>query len=145
LAWIQICLSNFTCFVGGAPIPQGSKKAFVRGGRVSLVEANDKLKPWRKTVTETVSSLLLQTEPCAHAVEVELLFVMPRPKSVTRQHMTVKPDLDKLTRAVFDGVTDSGLWVDDSQVIGVLARKTYEYPTASPGVHILIRHAEKIS
>lgn len=142
---MSTCLSNFTCFVGGAPIPQGSKKAFVRGGRVSLVEANDKLKPWRKSVTETVGSVLFQAEPCAHAVEVELLFVMPRPKSVTRQHMTVKPDLDKLTRAVFDGVTDSGLWVDDSQVIGVLARKSYEYPTASPGVHILIRHAEKIS
>jgi Holliday junction resolvase RusA-like endonuclease len=142
---MSICLSNFTCFVGGAPIPQGSKKAFVRGGRVSLVEANDKLKPWRKTVTETVSSVLFQAEPCAHAVEVELLFVMPRPKSVTRYHMTVKPDLDKLTRAVFDGVTDSGLWVDDSQVVRLLASKAYETLPGGAGVYIMVRHAEKIS
>ena len=141
---MQTCRSNnFSVFVEGAPIPQGSKQAFVRNGRVSLVEANPKLKAWRATVSDAVSDAFdSAADPCSHAVEVELLFVMPRPKSVTREFMTVKPDVDKLTRGVFDAVTDSGLWVDDSQVVGVLARKAYEVAPVAPGVQITIRHAE---
>lgn len=143
LSLMQNCLSNnFTLFVAGAPIPQGSKRAFVRGGRVSIVEANPKHKAWRSAVTDAVASVNFVGESCADAVEVELLFVMPRPKSVTRKFMTVKPDVDKLARSVLDSITDSGLWADDSQVVGLLVRKAYEQPTVSPGVYITIRHAE---
>lgn len=141
---MQNCLSNnFTLFVAGAPIPQGSKRAFVRGGRVSIVEANPKHKAWRSAVTDAIAAaLVFDGDQCADAVEVELLFVMPRPKSVTRKFMTVKPDADKLARSVLDSITDSGLWADDSQVVGLLVRKAYEQPTVEPGVFITIRHAE---
>ena len=39
-------------FVPGIPVPQGSTKAFVRGGRAIVTSANAKLRPWRSTVSE---------------------------------------------------------------------------------------------
>ena len=53
-------------------------------------------------------------------VSVKLEFVMRRPKSApkrTTPPATKKPDLDKLTRAVFDAITSAGVWDDDSQVV----------------------------
>jgi len=38
------------------------------------------------------------------------------------------PDLDKLCRAVLDGLTMGGAWKDDSQVINLHAVKKYGVP-----------------
>lgn len=43
-----------------------------------------------------------------------------------RPYPIVPPDLDKLVRAVGDGIGQSGLiWGDDSQVVEIIARKYY--------------------
>ena len=92
--------------MAGTPIPQGSKKAFVRGGRVSLVEANPGLKGWRSSVALEVKRAMLAAEVApgdALPMVVELVFVFKRPKSVKRDWMSVKPDVDKLCRAVSNG------------------------------------------
>ena len=51
-------------------------------------------------------------------VHVRVEFILPRPKTVKRIYPAVKPDLDKLLRALFDGMHCSGhkLLVDDSLV-----------------------------
>lgn len=138
-------LSDVTFFVPGTPIPQGSKRAFVRGGRVSLVEANPKLGAWRKTVKlaciEAMYEVMVHTQP-DQAFTVELKFKMPRPRTVTRALPTVKPDVDKLVRAILDSVTHAEFWADDSQVVEVNARKSYARSEHDVGVWVRIRHAE---
>jgi Holliday junction resolvase RusA-like endonuclease len=68
------------------------------------------------------------------ALVVVLHFHLERPKTVRRLEPTVKPDLDKLVRAVLDGITDARAWNDDSQVIAVWATKSY----GVPGVEIRV-------
>lgn len=131
--------------MAGTPIPQGSKKAFVRGGRVSLVEANPGLKSWRSAVALEVKRAMLSA--CVAPAQggpmvVELVFVFERPKSVKRDWMSVKPDVDKLCRAVLDGVSDSGFWVGDQQVVELRALKRYGVDGEPAGVWIDLRHAE---
>lgn len=123
--------------IEGTAIPQGSKR-HVGNGR--MIEANPNLRAWRSVVTAAArqaSNDFTQFEKSA-GVEIELTFFMPKPKTVTRSMPTVKPDLDKLVRSILDGVTDSGIWVDDSQVVKITARKNYTINT--PKVFVKISH-----
>jgi Holliday junction resolvase RusA-like endonuclease len=108
-------------FVEGTPIPQGSKTAMVVNGRAVMFEANKKHKAWRDHVKATVGSL---ETPSTNPVRVELMFTFELPKTVKREHMSVKPDIDKLSRSVLDAIT-GGIVKDDSQVIILNARKEY--------------------
>lgn len=115
-----------TFFVAGVPVPQGSKTAFVVGKRAVLTDANkDKLRPWRAEVTRVAGEAWAGRESLAGAVSVDVRFVFERPKTVKRDTPHVKPDIDKLLRALFDGVTDAKVWVDDAQVVRVNATKVY--------------------
>lgn len=62
--------------------------------------------------------------PVEGAIGIEMTFTMLKPRTVTRDHPTVAPDLDKLVRAVLDGLTAIA-YRDDSQVTSIVARKTY--------------------
>jgi hypothetical protein len=123
-------MPNFDILINGTPVPQGSKSAFNRGGRIVLVEAAKGLKEWRHIVhlcaganATTKQWVKLDKEI---PVTVRILFTFTRPKTIKREHHTVKPDLDKLTRAVLDGITEAGnVWVDDSQVVRLEVSKQY--------------------
>jgi Holliday junction resolvase RusA-like endonuclease len=118
-------------FVEGIPVPQGSKTATVINGRAVMFEANKKHKAWRDHVRATVGKL---ETPSTQPVRVELQFWFEKPKTVKRQHMSVKPDLDKLSRSVLDAIT-GGILKDDSQVVILNARKEYG---DKPGVLIRV-------
>lgn len=118
-------------FVEGTPVPQGSKTATVINGRAVMFEANKKHKAWRDHVRATVGKL---ETPSTHPVRVELQFWFEKPKTVKREHMSVKPDLDKLSRSVLDAIT-GGILKDDSQVVILNARKEYG---DKPGVLIRV-------
>jgi Holliday junction resolvase RusA-like endonuclease len=118
-------------FVEGTPVPQGSKTAMVVNGRAVMFEANKKHKAWRDHVKATVGSLEI---PSTQPVRVELQFWFERPKTVKREHMSVKPDIDKLSRSVLDAIT-GGILKDDSQVVILNARKEYG---DKPGVLIRV-------
>lgn len=106
----------------GTPIPQGSKTAYVRGGRAVLVEANKKLPLWRKTVQDAAREAFVG-ELLSSPVSVEITFFMPRPKNPKWADLPAsKPDLDKLIRAVFDALTGI-VWVDDALAVSVEAHK----------------------
>lgn len=127
-------------FVAGVPIPQGSKTGYVVKGRAVLTDANKKiLKPWRAEVTRVARASWLDRGVLDGAVAVHAVFVFERPKSVKRIAPSVKPDVDKLARALLDGVTDSGIWKDDAQVTDLHVEKTYG---AAPGVHVVISRAD---
>ena len=122
----------------GTAQPQGSKTVYQ--GRA--VDANaKKLKPWRKAVTEAV---ILQTgdwQLTADPIKISFDVFLPRPRTVTRAFHTVKPDADKIARALCDGITDAKtIWVDDSQVIDLRIRKHYAWETLDPQVTIRIEN-----
>jgi crossover junction endodeoxyribonuclease RusA len=118
--------------VAGIPAPQGSKRAFVRGGRVSLVESCARVKPYRALVSLAASQARTEA-PTQQPVGIAIAFVFVRPKS----HYTSKgelragapthpgkPDIDKLCRAVLDALTGI-LYHDDAQVVSLNASKRY--------------------
>lgn len=111
-------------FVPGHPAPQGSKRHVGNG---VMIESSKNVKPWRSDIRSALIDGAGQ--PRWHfesAVHVVMIFIMPRPKSTpkrTTPAATKKPDLDKLVRAVFDAITSSGMWQDDSQVISFQAGK----------------------
>jgi Holliday junction resolvase RusA-like endonuclease len=118
-------------FVEGEPAPQGSKTGKVVNGRVIMWEASAKVKPWRTAVALQTQAYRASKWPNAEQwtiktpVEITLIFHLPKPKSVKRDFPSVKPDLDKLIRSTFDGLTTGGLYEDDALVIALSASKIY--------------------
>lgn len=122
--------------VFGLPAPQGSKR--IIHGR--LVEASSaKLNKWRKEITSVATTYLHEHgwTPFEDPVQLRITFYLPRPKTVKRDLPTVPPDLDKLIRAVGDGLTDSQIWTDDSLVVSLVCEKVYA-DDREPGADIEI-------
>ena len=112
-------LITFT--VPGKAASQGSKR-HVGGGR--MIESSKDLGPWRERVA-LVASAAMSGPLLTGAVAVELAFVLPRPVSTPKRVTPPairRPDLDKLTRAIFDAITNVVI-ADDSQVVALLATK----------------------
>jgi crossover junction endodeoxyribonuclease RusA len=122
--------------VYGDPAPQGSKRIFK--GR--LVEASsEKLKRWRKSVTDTCLAHMEETgwRPFMGPVQLRITFYMHRGKTVKREMPIVPPDLDKLVRGVGDALTYGEAWGDDSQVVSLVVEKVYA-DDRPPGAEIEI-------
>jgi crossover junction endodeoxyribonuclease RusA len=113
-------------FVKGKPVPQGSMK-FIRPGVMIHSRAAD-LAVWRADIARNAE--LSGFKPVSGGVKVEIDFIFIRPKSANRPFPTVAPDLDKLIRAVLDGLTGVA-YEDDSQVILIQATKTYGQNTGA--------------
>jgi Holliday junction resolvase RusA-like endonuclease len=125
-------------FVPGVAQPQGSKNAYNRGGRCVLVEANKNLPVWRAFVQDKLEQANIGCEAMTGAVSLTAIFFMPKPKSVTRALPSVKPDLDKLIRAIGDAATQAGVIADDSQICEIVAHKVYEAEGLPRGVLITL-------
>lgn len=124
--------------VDGEPIPQGSKKGFVVGKRAVLVDDNKvKLKPWRAMVAKAADLGVTFASP----VRVSATFYLTRPKTVKRKYPVVPPDLDKLMRALGDGMTDGGLLLDDSIIVDENIKKRYA-DGVDPGVVVTVTEVE---
>lgn len=132
--------TSCTFFVPGEPKSQGSMKTITPKGasKPVVIHSNPALKRWRKTVTQAADYLV--REAFVGGVVIDLTFHMLRPKTVTRPHPITRSayDLDKLIRAVFDALTDSGAIEDDSRVVEVRARKVYVSKITDAGVQIRI-------
>jgi len=105
--------------VDGLPVPQGSMRVF-NGHEVHNKGAE--LAVWRAAVAIEARRAGCTPEP--GPVKLDLLFSMPKPKTVKRLHPTVAPDLDKLIRAVLDSMTAIA-YLDDGQVTEINAIKVY--------------------
>lgn len=127
-----------TFTIPGEPIPQGSKSAGVKGKRAVMFEANPKLKAWRLTMTlhaRRYAGLFTGHR----ALHVTYVFRLTRPKTVLRWLPWVKPDLDKLIRAVNDSISNARVWDDDGRVTAITSRKRYADENNPPGVTITIQ------
>jgi Holliday junction resolvase RusA-like endonuclease len=143
----------------GTPIPQGSKVANHFGHGVRDANAA-KLKPWRKTVRAQAEDVTRHHDTLTGPVRVWVRFTFTRPAShyrtgrnahLVRDTAPLYPgvkhgDIDKLVRAIFDALTDAGVWSDDTQVVDVRARKFYagedELALDKPGVDVVVEPIE---
>jgi Holliday junction resolvase RusA-like endonuclease len=75
-----------------------------------------------------------------YGYEVETSFVFQRPKSLPKKVWlnTKRPDLDKLIRAVLDGLANV-IIPDDAQVISISSEKRYADGPEMPGAEIVVR------
>ena len=125
--------------VEGSPVPQGS---FRHIGNGRIISANPKLNNWRQTIADQIAQQTHHRLIDAR-IRLELVFTLPRPKSVSikrRSVPTTKPDLDKLTRAVMDAISLERycqIIKDDSLVTDLHAVKRYD-DVNPPGVRICI-------
>ena len=106
-------------FVDGLPVPQGSMK--VINNRV-IHNKGSELAAWRSAVALTARQH--GARPSPDPMFIHLKFYMPKPRTVKRLHPSVAPDLDKLIRAVLDGLTAIA-YIDDGQVVAIVAEKAY--------------------
>ena len=127
----------------GTPAPQGSKR-HVGGGR--MVEASKKVMPWREAIVSEAQRLGYAGLRFDEPLIVRVTFYLPRPVS----HRGARglrpsapvwpakvPDLDKLTRSTLDGLTQAAVIRDDSRVVVLHARKTYDDEQAAGAlIHI---------
>jgi crossover junction endodeoxyribonuclease RusA len=117
----------FQLFVAGDPRPQGSKKAFNRGGRIVLVEANKDLPAWREHMKKALELKFMELDSRFEtAISVSLTFWLKRPKTVKRQYAIGTYDIDKLTRSCLDSLQSAGVIANDNLVVDLVVRKNYD-------------------
>lgn len=120
--------------VTGTPVPQGSMRAFVRGGRAVVTSDNERLHEWRARVAAEGDRAMGVFDAFDCPVRVAAVFTMPRPKKPRFRWPAVRPDGDKLARALLDGLTGPVL-VDDSRVVDLHVVKVYG---DTPGVRVRV-------
>lgn len=121
-------------FVPGVPETEGSTKAWVGKSRAIVVHDNPRLHAWRTAVTRAARAAANAAgwEPKWDGpVSVAVTFRLPRPKSAPKSRTLpwVRPDLDKLQRAVGDALAPrldpAPLLTEDSRIVHWDARKVY--------------------
>lgn len=113
-------------------------RAVVRGKRAHLFSDNAKLKPWREVMTEAAKAAVGDGwEPLDGPLVLSALFTMPRPQRPRWWLPAVKPDLDKLLRALGDSLTDSKVIADDARIVGYRdVFEVYAEDGTEPGVRV---------
>jgi len=137
--------------VPGIPVTQGSKNYY----RGRPVESSKGLQAWRRSVAAHVRAERGPAPPLEGPAAVDLVFCFRRPAEHYRRgkyadllrdtapaYPTYQHDLDKLARAVLDGMTAGGAWADDGQVIELTARKCYAPAGEGPGCLITLKTIE---
>lgn len=141
-------LAAFT--VPGAPAPQGSKTPMPNGALLEGSSATGRAKhqAWRETVAWHARQVA-PSAPYDGALSLTVQFYFPMPRSrpariraVGLWPRTVKPDVDKLVRAVCDALVDGGLIRDDARIYHL---DTDKWETTRPdlcGADIVLRRWE---
>ena len=136
----------FAFSVRGIPKGQPRGRATIRGRHAGIYDPGT-ANGWKALVANAGSSHR-PAEPIRHPVRVVISFAMPRPKRLMRRSdpdgpiwCTAKPDVDNLTKAVLDALTNDGWWLDDSIVAQCDATKRYHAKNDAPGAVIAIMEA----
>ena len=139
----------------GTPIPEGHVRAFARkGGGIQYAHGSPGLALWRSQVAMAAFLGREGEAPYDGPVYVAMTFHMARPKShldaagnvkaSAPEWPAVRPDVDKLARAVLDAISLPGkfhgppILSDDSRVVAMEARKVYALPSEWPGVSVAV-------
>jgi Holliday junction resolvase RusA-like endonuclease len=115
-------------FVPGVPASGGSKRQVIHRhtGKVVTMDDCRRNRDWRAVVALAAREAMGGRPPLDGPLEVELRFVVPRPRvrAAAPPYPTTKPDVLKLARSTEDALSGV-LYVDDAQTIELHARKRY--------------------
>lgn len=128
--------------------PQGSKvpKGRRLNGSIILAESSKRVKPYREAVREAALATGLPIHDGPVRLVATFRFLRPkghfgkkglRPSAPVHITSQQRGDLDKLCRALMDGLTGS-LLTDDSLVVGLTAAKEYASPGERPSTLVTI-------
>lgn len=141
-------MNKIELYANGIPKAQPRPKAFRTGKFVKMMTPNT-ADDWKQSVKDAWGELGIPTLP-KDPIKVTMIFIMPRPRAHFRTNgevkptapdwHTVKPDIDNLVKAVFDALSDTGAWPDDTIVAKTDAEKQYGEP---PGCYIAIEECPK--
>ncbi len=120
--------------VPGIPIPQGSMSCV--NGR--MFHSNKHLASWRSAVQKAIEKEIVGGA-FGGPVYAYLTFILPRPATVARIKPSVKPDLDKLVRAVLDATEAAVALHNDSQVCEMHAIKRYVRENEEPHLALWLK------
>ena len=140
----EVGRQHFLCWVHGRPAPQGSKTAYVIGGRAVMKEASKFLPAWRSAVTEAAvveMNRSMDVRPFKTPVRLSAEFYIERPKNPKYKAFPGgKPDTDHLIRSVGDSLTKAGILLDDALICEIHAKKLWvgadTYPESGAKVEI---------
>lgn len=129
-------------FAEGIPVGQGSGRCIPRSNGAGCYyqhTGGERLFSWREIVSIRAKQHF--EELLSGPVAVRINFYIARPKTVKREHPSVPPDLDKLARAVLDGL-DGIAYADDAQVTQLVVRKRYADSPTDTGAWISVVNDE---
>lgn len=132
----------------GPPQPQKRPRAFTRGKHAKVYSPTSEQKV---KVSQAAHMLKGDGYYFDDAVSVRIYYYFHRPKShygtgknsnvikdSAPHHHIKRPDLDNLNKAVLDGITDGGLWSDDSIVCHLSVVKQYIDRDDTQRTHVII-------
>lgn len=127
--------------VYGTPAPKGSRTLGTRrdGSHYTRPAASGE-HAWVQAVARQAQWTASQLEPPRPPYRVELCFYLARPKTPAHEHPS-KVDVDKLARAVLDGLVQGRLLTDDRHVVELAARKGWAGTPAGECVRVEIATA----
>ena len=137
---------NYT--VVGIPKPQARPKFFSRtlkSGKHFTSTYSPKTSWFDIVYIETLKIKNSLKKRLVGALELNLIFCMPIPKSISKKkreqlhYVIKKPDVDNLAKAVMDAMNNTGIWEDDSQIASLQVKKIY---SEEPRCLITIREVE---
>lgn len=120
---------GFTFVVLGRAAPQGSKDLqHGKNGKAYMIESSKAVGPWRKKIMRaTMGSDGRPLATFKGPIEIDIEFEFRRAKSNDDDFPTVRTigDGDKLTRAVWDALTQAGVIEDDAYCVRWSGSKHY--------------------
>jgi crossover junction endodeoxyribonuclease RusA len=105
---------------------KGSTRSFInpKTGRVVTMADNKSLKQWTVDARWQARAAKVPMIYKPHGVSIDVRVEFVKPKTAKQQAPTVRPDADKLLRAVLDALTNVA-YQDDSQVVYAAIKKAY--------------------
>lgn len=119
-------MSAFAFTINGRCPTKGSTKSFAhpKTGRIVTLPDSKTLKQWTIDARWQARAAKVPMIYKPHGVNLYVRVEFVKPKTAKQSQPTVRPDLDKLLRAVLDALTNVA-YQDDSQVVSVTTAKVY--------------------
>lgn len=118
-------MTTTTFTVYGTAATKGSSIAFAGRHGVVVKPDCENLAAWSQACGWAARAANVPLAPAGTAIAIDAVFTFVRPKSYPdRAWPHVRPDIDKLARALLDALTHVA-YVDDAQVVSLVIKKVY--------------------